>query len=71
MDGWVNEQTDTVRQTNSCKSSNFHSDPESDSLRAEDRRFANSDPEGLIFLSYPHTNNGFFFLLITVFIYLF
>ena len=29
------------------------------------------DPEGRIFLSYPHTNNGFFFLLITVFIYLF
>ena len=26
----------------------------------------NSDPEGLIFLSYPHTNNGFFFLLTTV-----
>ena len=29
------------------------------------------DPEGQIFLSYPHTNNGFFFLLATVFIYLF
>ena len=29
----------------------------------------NGDPEGLIFLSYPHTNNGFFFLLTTVFIY--
>ena len=27
----------------------------------------NGDPEGRIFLSYPHTNNGFFFLLITVF----
>ena len=23
------------------------------------------DPEGQIFLSYPHTNNGFFFLLPT------
>ena len=31
----------------------------------------NGDPEGRIFLSYPHTNNGFFFLLATVFIYLF
>ena len=27
----------------------------------------NSDPEGQIFLSYPHTNIGFFFLLTTVF----
>ena len=27
----------------------------------------NGDPEGQIFLSYPHTNNGFFFLLTTVF----
>ena len=31
----------------------------------------NGDPKGRIFLSYPHTNNGFFFLLPTVFIYLF
>ena len=31
----------------------------------------NGDPEGRIFLAYPHTNNGFFFLLTTVFIYLF
>ena len=30
----------------------------------------NGDPEGWIFLSYPHTNNGFFFLLTTIFIYL-
>ena len=30
----------------------------------------NGDPEGRIFLSYPHTNNGLFFLLTTVFIYL-
>ena len=30
----------------------------------------NSDPEGRIFLSYPHKNNGFSFLLTTVqFIY--
>ena len=27
----------------------------------------NGDPEGGIFLSYPHMNNGFFFLLTTVF----
>ena len=27
----------------------------------------NGDPEGRIFLSYPHTNNGFFFLRTTVF----
>ena len=26
----------------------------------------NGDPEGRIFLSSPHTNNGFFFLLTTV-----
>ena len=25
----------------------------------------NGDPEGRIFLSYPHTHNGFFFLLFT------
>ena len=31
----------------------------------------NGDPEGRIFLSYPHTNNGFFFLLTTVCICLF
>ena len=31
----------------------------------------NGDPKGGIILSYPHTNNGFFFLLTTVFIYLF
>ena len=33
------------------------------------RVMANDDPEGQIFLSYPHTNNRFFFLLTTVFIY--
>ena len=27
------------------------------------------DPEGRIFLSYPHRNNGFFFLLATVFFF--
>ena len=27
----------------------------------------NGDPEGRIFLSYPHTNNGAFFLLTIVF----
>ena len=32
------------------------------------RVMTNGDPEGRIFLSYPHTNNGIFFLLITVFI---
>ena len=31
----------------------------------------NGDPEGRIFLSYPHRNNGFFLLLVIVFIYLF
>ena len=31
----------------------------------------NSDREGQIFLSHPHTINGFCFLLTTVFIYLF
>ena len=31
----------------------------------------NSDPEGQMFLSYPHMNNGFFFLLNTVFNYFF
>ena len=35
------------------------------------RVMTNGDLEGRIFLSYPHTNNGFFFLLTTVFIYLF
>ena len=29
----------------------------------------NGDPEGRIFLEYPHTNNGLFFVLTTVFIY--
>ena len=31
------------------------------------RVMTNVDPEGYIFLSYPHTNNGLFSLLITVF----
>ena len=31
------------------------------------RVMTNGDPEGRIFLSYPYTNNGFFFLLTTVF----
>ena len=36
------------------------------------RVMTNSDPKGRIFLFYPHTNNGFFFLLTTVlFIYLY
>ena len=30
----------------------------------------NGDPEGQICLSYPYTNNGFFFLLTIVFFYL-
>ena len=30
---------------------------------------ANGDAEGRIFLSYPHMNNGFFFLLTTIFNY--
>ena len=32
------------------------------------RVMTNGDPEGRIFLFYPHTNNGCFFLLTTVFI---
>ena len=35
------------------------------------RVMTKGDTEGWIFLSYPHMNNGFFFLLTTVFIYLF
>ena len=35
------------------------------------RVMTNGDHQGLIFLSCPHTNNGFFFLPTTVFIYLF
>ena len=35
------------------------------------RVIANGDPEGQIFPSYPHTINGFSFLLTTVFIYIF
>ena len=35
------------------------------------RMMTNGDPEGWIFLSYPHMNNGLFLLLTTVFIYLF
>ena len=31
------------------------------------RVMTNGDPEGQILLSYPHTNNGFFFLFTTVF----
>ena len=31
------------------------------------RVMTNGDNEGQIFLSHPHTNNGFFFLLTTVF----
>ena len=32
---------------------------------------ANGDPKGRIFLSYPHANNEFVFLLTTDFIHLF
>ena len=32
------------------------------------RVMTNGDPQGRIFLSYPHMNSGFFFLLTTVFI---
>ena len=35
------------------------------------RVMTNGDPEGRILLSYPHTNNGFFFLLTTIFVYVF
>ena len=35
------------------------------------RMMTNGDPEVRIFLFYPHTNNGLFFLLTTVFIYVF
>ena len=35
------------------------------------RVMKNSDPEGRIFLSYRHTNNGFYFLPLFLFIYLF
>ena len=35
------------------------------------RVMTNGDHEEQIFLSHPHTNNGFIFLLTTVFIYLF
>ena len=35
------------------------------------RVMTNGDPEEQFFLSYPHTNNGLFFLLNTVIIYLF
>ena len=35
------------------------------------RVMTNGDHEGRIFLSYPHTNNGFFFLLTNASIYLF
>ena len=35
------------------------------------RVMTKGDPQGQIFLSYPHTNNGFFFLLTIVFNYLF
>ena len=34
------------------------------------RVMTNGDPEARIFLFYPNTNNGFFFLLTTVLIYL-
>ena len=35
------------------------------------RVMTNGGPEKRIFLSYPHTNNRFFFFITTVFIYLF
>ena len=35
------------------------------------RVMTNGDLEGGIFLSYPHTNNGFFFLLTTVFLFIY
>ena len=35
------------------------------------RVMTNGDPEGRIFLSHPHTNNGFFFLLTTKYLILY
>ena len=35
------------------------------------RVMTNGDPEGRVFLSYPHTHDRLFFLLTTVFFYLF
>ena len=40
-------------------------------LAEEESIRINHECEGRIFLSFPHTNIGFFFLLATVFIYLF
>ena len=34
------------------------------------RVMTNDDPEGWIFLSYPHRNDGFFLLLTNVYIHL-
>ena len=33
------------------------------------RVMTNGDPKGRIFISHPHTNNGFFFLLIIDFLF--
>ena len=35
------------------------------------RVMTNGDPEGLIFLSYPLTNNGFFFLVTTFYLFIY
>ena len=44
---------------------NIH--PKDHRLASPGLRSDDSDPEGRIFLSYAHTNNGFFFLLTLVF----
>ena len=34
------------------------------------QQMSNGDPKRRIFLSYPHPNNGFFFLLSTVYLFI-
>ena len=54
----------TIRIYHECEGRIEHSVPRTAVWHHEACRvMTNGDPEGRIFLSYPHTNNGFFYLL--------
>ena len=60
----------TIRINHECEGRIVKSVPRSTVWHHEACRvMTNGDSEGQIFLSYPHSNNGFVFLLTTVFFY--
>ena len=62
------EYLEIIRIYHECEGRKEKSVPRNTVLHHETYRvMINGDPDGRIFLFYPHRNNGFFFLLPTVF----